>query len=84
MFNDSTLANVPKYLKEIGVECYHPLFPSILNSEYTNEIKNSGIKINPYTVNDENDIKMVVEAGVDSIITNEVEILNKILAQCTL
>ncbi|MDS0527737.1 glycerophosphodiester phosphodiesterase [Clostridium sp. SHJSY1] len=75
----STLANVPEYLWQISVECYHPFFPSILNEEYIKEIKNAGIMVNPYTVNMEEHMKMVIKAGVDSIITNEVETLNKIL-----
>lgn len=73
---DSTLVNVPKYLKDIEVECYHPYFPSILNKAYMQEIKKAGIKVNPYTVNDVRDMKKVIEVGVDSIITNEVEVLN--------
>lgn len=72
---DSTLANVPKYLKDISVECYHPYFPSILNKEYMEKIKNAGIKVNPYTVNELEDMKKVIQAGADSIITNEVELL---------
>ena len=76
---DSTLVNVPKYLKAISVECYHPYFPSILNKAYMKEIKNTGIKVNPYTVNNVEDMKSVIELGVDSIITNEVELLNTLL-----
>ena len=76
---DSTLVNVPKYLKAILVECYHPYFPSILNKVYMEEIKNAGIKVNPYTVNEMEDMKKVIGAGVDSIITNEVEMLYKLI-----
>ena len=76
---DSTLVNVPKYLKAISVECYHPYFSSILNKAYMKEIKNTGIKVNPYTVNNVEDMKSVIELGVDSIITNEVELLNTLL-----
>lgn len=70
---DSTLANVPKYLKDISVECYHPCFPSILNEEYMKEIKDAGIMVNPYTVNEEEHMNMVMKVKADSIITNEVE-----------
>lgn len=73
---ESTLVNVSKYLKAISVECYHPYFPSILNKEYTDEIRKAGIKVNTYTVNEIGDMKKVIEVGVDSIITNEVELLN--------
>ena len=76
---DSILANVPKYLKDISVECYHPCFRSILDKKYTKAIKAAGIKVNTYTVNKEEHMKMVIRAGADSIITNEVERLNKIL-----
>ncbi len=76
---ESTLANVPQYLKAISVECYHPYFPSILNKEYMEEIKNEGIRINTYTVNNLDDMKKVIGAGADSIITNEVELLNTLL-----
>lgn len=76
---DSTLVNVPKYLNDILVECYHPYFSSILNKAYMEDLKNAGIKVNPYTVNNLEDMKKVIDAGVDSIITNEVEMLNKLI-----
>ena len=78
---DSTLVNVPKYLKDISVECYHPYFPSILNKEYMQEIKDAGIKVNPYTVNELEDMKKVIQAGVDSVITNEVELLYALIRE---
>lgn len=76
---ETTLANVPQYLKSISVECYHPYFLSILNKEYIKEIKNAGIIVNPYTVNNIEDMKKVIKAGVNGIITNEVEILNALI-----
>jgi len=77
---ESILVNIPKYLKAISVECYHPYFPSILNKTYMQEIKRAGIKVNTYTVNNMEDMQKVIEVGVDSIITNEVELLNKLKA----
>jgi len=76
---ETILVNVPKYLRSISVDCYHPYFPSVLNQEYMKEIKASGIKINTYTVNSVADMKKVISAGVDGIITNEVEKLNTLL-----
>jgi len=43
------------------------------------EIKVGGIKVNTYTVNNSEDMKSIIELGVDSIITNEVELLNTLL-----
>ncbi len=76
---DSTLVNVPKYLTAIPVECYHPYFPSILNKAYMEEIKKAGIKVNPYTVNDVENIRKVIEVGAYSIITNEVELVHALI-----
>lgn len=76
---ETILVNVPKYLRSISVDCYHPYFPSVLNQGYIKEIKESGIKINTYTVNSVADMKKVISAGVDGIITNEVEKLNTLL-----
>ncbi|CUU50722.1 glycerophosphodiester phosphodiesterase [Clostridium beijerinckii] len=76
---ETILVNVPKYLKAISVDCYHPHFSSILNEEYMKEIKDAGIRVNPYTVNSLADMKKVIMVGVDSIITNEVELLNTLL-----
>lgn len=73
---ETTLINVPKYLQAISAEYYHPYFPSILNNAYMNGIKKAEIKVNTYTVNESGDMKKVIEAGVNGIITNEVELLN--------
>jgi len=73
---ETTLINVPKYLQAISAEYYHPYFPSILNEEYMQGIKKAGVKVNTYTVNEIGDMKKVIGTGVDSIITNEVELLN--------
>lgn len=73
---ETTLINVPKYLQAISAEYYHPYFPSILNEKYMQGIKKAGIKVNTYTVNETVDMKKVINKGVDSIITNEVELLN--------
>ena len=73
---ETTLANVPRYLNDIQVQCYHPYFPSILNEEY---MKSGGIMVNPYTINTKDHMLKVIKAGVDCIITNEVELLNSIL-----
>ena len=44
-----------------------------------NEIKEAGIIVNPYTVNEEEHMRIVIKVNPDSIITNEVERLNNLL-----
>lgn len=58
-----------KYAKENGVECIHPPF-RILTKEYFNEIKQAGIDVNPWTVDEYEDIERLAKLGVDTIISD--------------
>ncbi|MBX7298664.1 glycerophosphodiester phosphodiesterase [Clostridium chauvoei] len=75
---ETTLVDVYKYLKNIKCECYHPYYYSIFDEEIMRELKENHIKVNPYTINSEIDMKKAMELGVTNIITNEVEVLNKL------
>ena len=72
------LVKPSKYLKELEIDCYHPYFTGILDKDYMEEIKSARIRVNTYTVNSAEYMKKVIEVGADSIITNEIEILNNI------
>ncbi|MBG9981373.1 glycerophosphodiester phosphodiesterase [Facklamia sp. DSM 111018] len=61
-----------KYCKKYGVTNYHPAFVT-LDPEDILDCKQTGVQINTYTVNDEAHIKFLIEAGIDSIITNYIE-----------
>lgn len=67
-----------KYCKNCGVEYYHPNYISLKEEDIIN-LKQNSIGINCYTV-DEPDIMLSHKrSGVDSIITNKVELAVKTL-----
>jgi glycerophosphoryl diester phosphodiesterase len=58
----------------------------IHNYKFTNEklvrkLHNFGYKIFVYTVNKPDDIKRMIEIGVDGVITDEVKLVKKILSK---
>ncbi len=68
-----------KYAKIVGVNNIHPYFYAILNKELIEETKNEGIGINAYGVNSAEHMKLLVEYGVDGIITDYPDLLDNIL-----
>lgn len=58
------------YAEIVGAEALHPPFHAIDNKELIDRIKASGKMINPFTINDENDMKRFIDYEVDGIITN--------------
>ena len=66
------------YCKFTGADALHPYFYSI-NKEIIGDAKNQGILVNPFTVNEENSMKDLIEAGVDGLITNYPDKLKKVL-----
>ncbi|MGL5414675.1 MAG: glycerophosphodiester phosphodiesterase [Clostridium sp.] len=66
------------YVKGLKLDALHPQYHSV-NKEISDKCKDMGIDINVYTVNLEEDMKKLKEIGVNSIITNKVEDLKRIL-----
>ena len=58
-----------RHTKYAGAECLHPIFYN-MTKEVVAEVKSQGIKINTWTVNEEEDIRTMIARGVDSIIGN--------------
>jgi glycerophosphoryl diester phosphodiesterase len=73
----SGLYKPENYAKFVGADALHPLFYA-LNEGIIRGIKKEGLMINTYTVNEEKYMKYLI-AGVDGIITNYPEKLNKLL-----
>jgi glycerophosphoryl diester phosphodiesterase len=57
------------YAKYIGVSAIHPHFTAI-KPEIVNRCRKEGIAVRPYTVDEEETMSELIEAGVDAIITN--------------
>ena len=68
-----------EYTQKHGVSCYHPDHHS-LTWETVEDLKSHGIEVNPYTVNDPDDIRDMMAKGVHGIITNRPDLVNQIRA----
>ena len=56
----------------------HPYFKSI-NEEFIKFAHDNGLKVNVWTVNEENIMKKLINLGVDGIITDDISLLKKVL-----
>ena len=83
LLTESWLLNVGAYLKGAGMECFHPCFYS-LDEEVVADIKAQNVAINTWTVNEEKDIRYMVQLGVDSIIGNYPDRISKVIAEAKL
>lgn len=50
-----------------------------LTEETVGEMKNNGIEINTWTVNDEESVRRLYDLGVDSVIGNYPDMIKKVL-----
>ena len=77
MLEESWLINAGAYVASTGVECFHPFFKN-MTPENVAEVKSHGLEINTWTVNEEEDIREKFRVGVDSVIGNYPDLVNKI------
>lgn len=57
------------YCQHVGADALHPFYMSI-NKEIVSAAHKRGVQINPFTINDEETMKAMLQLGVDGIITN--------------
>ncbi len=58
-----------KYAKDLNAQALHPLYYNVV-PELVAGCKENGIKLNPFTIDEENKMEMIMRAGVDGIITD--------------
>ena len=66
------------YTKSYGVECWHPLYKT-LTEETVKELKDNGIEINAWTVNEPDAVQSMIDLGIDSVINNYPDMVNQII-----
>lgn len=66
-----------EYTQKHGVPCYHPDYHN-LTWEVVEDLKTHGIEVNPYTVDDPDDIRDMMAKGVHAVITNCPDVVNEI------
>ena len=80
LLTETWIINAGKYTEDVGVKCYHPHFFS-MTAENVKELKEHNIEINVYTVNEEKDIRDMIEKGIDIVIGNYPDLTKKILEE---
>lgn len=79
---EATLIEPWSYAKRLGMDALHPHFSEVLvpggECERAHEL---GLEVNPWTVNSESDIRAVIAAGADHIISNYPDRALKILKE---
>ncbi len=67
------------YANSFGAKALHPQYNEIYRIEnYVKSSHEAGIRVHPWTVDGENDIKKLIDLGVDAIITNRPDAAVKI------
>ncbi|MDP0506153.1 MAG: glycerophosphodiester phosphodiesterase [Fusobacterium sp. JB019] len=69
LLSETWIVNAGKYTKDLGIQCCHPCYQN-MTENIVKEIKNEGIEINVYTVNDETSIRDMLNKKIDIIIGN--------------
>ena len=75
---ESWILEFGKYTKNHGIECIHPMHWT-LTEETVGEMKENGIEINTWTVNDEDSVAKLYKLGVDSVIGNYPDMAKKVI-----
>ena len=78
LLTDTWLVGAGAYTSSLGVTCYHPNYRSLV-PDVVEELKAHQIKINTYTVNREEDVKDLYEKGIDSVIGNFPDMVERFL-----
>jgi len=69
---DTGLDNAADYSKNLGAYAVHPNFNELYKvKDYTEIAHNLGIRVHPWTVDDDANLENLVKMGVDAIITNK-------------
>lgn len=72
------LFTAARFAKALGLTALHPHY-SLVTDKYVAKAHACGIQVNTWTVNKEKDIRRMIKMGVDGIITDYPELVNKII-----
>ena len=72
LFDGMKLVNIGSCIHASGIDCYHPSY-KLLDDGAVGELKESGVRINVWTVNEPGEMLQCKAWGIDGLITNEPE-----------
>ena len=76
---EKMLLNYLNYAKEIKADFLHPHY-SLVTKKYVQTLQDNGIGVNPWTVDDKETAKKLLGFGVDGLITNVPDVMNKVVS----
>ena len=77
LFSDVIL-DVENYAAATGIDGLHPAVYHLYMSDFLERYQKSGLKVRVWTVNKEEDMKKIMEAGLEAVITNYPDIALKV------
>ncbi len=80
LLSETWLIDAGKYTADLGIECYHPSYHNLVDS-VIDEIKSHGIEINAYTVNERDEVKRLLDKGIDCVIGNFPDMIKEVIAK---
>src|SRR5699024_6625679 len=69
------------YARSLGMDALHPDFVSLSFDDTCREAHALGVRVHPWTVNREEDIRACLAMGVDAVITNFPDVALRILGE---
>lgn len=76
---DAWLIHPEQYVKELGIECYHPA-AYCLRPEIVQQLHNAGIRVNPWFGSIQMNYQSYIDMHVDALITNYPDTVRKLLS----
>lgn len=70
-----------EYAKKLDCDGIHPHYSALADKNIILECHKLGIKMRPWTVDSEEQMKFALDLGVDSLITNLPDLAKKIMMQ---
>ena len=80
LLTESWLIDAADYVKKTGVECFHPFFTN-MTGEHIKALKDAGIEVNVWTVNEPDHVRWMLREGVDAVIGNFPDMTAAVLAE---
>lgn len=82
LYSDVIL-DVDEYAKKTKVEGLHPAVYHVKMADFLQEYKKSGLKVRVWTVNEKEDLKVLIQTGITAVITNYPDVAVEIRKEVT-
>jgi glycerophosphoryl diester phosphodiesterase len=73
------IVDAPDYAANLGFDAIHPSLNILQVPDFVQNCRENNIAIHPWTVNEEIHMKMMLESGVNAIITNKPDVCRKLV-----